>query len=236
MTDTENGTAASASRSGFGGALRSGADAVAKAHAIYTPASLRFYDLVVHGFSNLFAWRCPTSRITDLYRRHLSANHLEAAAGTGLFLDRTGDAFERLALLDINTHCLKVSARRLRRFEPECREANLLEPLTLDLAPFSSVALTYVLHCLPGGMSEKLVAVDHLKGLVEPGATLFGATILGKGVRPNLQARALLSLYNDKGVFNNFEDDLETLTLGLEDRFGQVEIERHGLVVLFAAC
>jgi hypothetical protein len=59
------------------------ADAVTKAHAIYTPASLSFYDLAVHGLSNRFAWRCPTSNILGLYRRHLSVNHLEAAVGTG---------------------------------------------------------------------------------------------------------------------------------------------------------
>ncbi|MEM7399379.1 MAG: class I SAM-dependent methyltransferase [Pseudomonadota bacterium] len=211
------------------------ADAVAKAHAIYTPTSLSFYDGVVHGLSNRLAWRCPTSKIIDLYRHHLSANHLEAGAGTGLFLDRAGKAFDRLVLLDINRHCLSVSSRRLRRFMPEWREANLLAPLELDAAPFSSVALTYVLHCLPGSMAEKLIAVDHLKPLLSERGTLFGATILGAGVRPNGPARALLSVYNKKGVFNNREDDLQTLTQGLEARFEDVQIEQQGLVALFVA-
>ena len=215
------------------------ADAVAKAQAIYTPASLLFYDFVVHGLSNWFAWRCPTSKIIDLYRRQLSANHLEAAVGTGLFLDYAGTAFDRLVLLDINPHCLKVSSHRLRRFESDCRQANLLRPLELDrdseFPPFSSVALTYALHCLPGSMAEKLVAVDHLKPLMAQGATLFGATILGKGVEPNLPARSLLGVYNGKGVFNNLEDDLQSLSQGLEDRLGQVEIEQYGIVALFTA-
>ena len=211
------------------------AGAVAKAHAIYTPTSLSFYDGVVHGLSNRLAWRCPTTRIVDLYRHHLSANHLEAGAGTGLFLDRAGKAFDRLLLLDINPHCLSASSRRLRRFKPECREANLLAPLELDVAPFSSVALTYVLHCLPGSMAEKLIAIDHLKPLLTQGGTLFGATILGAGIRPNGPARALLRVYNKNGVFNNLEDDLQTLTQGLEARFGDVQIEQQGLVALFVA-
>ena len=67
------------------------AEAIARAHAVYTPFALAFYDVIVHGLSNRFAWQCPTNRLTGLYRDNLSANHLEAGVGTGLFLDRTGD-------------------------------------------------------------------------------------------------------------------------------------------------
>ncbi len=211
------------------------AAAVARAHAVYTPVSLRFYDLLVHGLSSRVAWRCPAARLTALYKTNLSANHLEAGVGTGLFLDRADTHFDRLVLADINTHCLDRATRRLARFHPQSWQANLLAPLSPDFAPFDSVGLTFVLHCLPGAMAEKLVAVDHLKPLMNEGATLFGATILGRGVEPNPAARALLDLYNEKGVFNNRADDLETLSRGLEARFGRVEIEQHGLVALFSA-
>jgi SAM-dependent methyltransferase len=210
--------------------------AIEKAHAVYTPSMLSIYDLLVHGLSNHLAWRCPTRRIVDLYRANLSASHLEAGVGTGYFLDKTGDArLGRLVLLDINRHCLDRAAARLARFQPELHQVNLLAPLALDLAPFSSVGLTYVLHCLPGGMSEKLAAVDHLRPLMRNGAVLFGATILGRGVKPNLAARTLLDLYNAKGVFNNREDDLAALTGGLKARFDEVEIESEGCVALFRA-
>jgi hypothetical protein len=33
--------------------------AIAKAHAVYTPFMLSIYDLLAHGLSNRFAWRCP---------------------------------------------------------------------------------------------------------------------------------------------------------------------------------
>lgn len=211
------------------------AEAIAKAHAVYTPFALRFYDLAVHGLSNRFAWRCPTSRLTALYEANLSANHLEAGVGTGLFLDRAGRHFDRLVLADINTHCLDRAVGRLARFQPESCHANLLAPLPPDPAPFDSVGLTFVLHCLPGTMAEKLVAVDHLKPLMGERATLFGATILGRDDEPNPAARALLELYNAKGVFNNRADDLEGLTGGLKARFGHVEIEQQGLVALFRA-
>jgi methyltransferase family protein len=210
-------------------------DAIARAHAVYTPFALGFYDTVVHGLSNRFAWHCPTARLADLYATSLSNNHFEAGVGTGLFLDRSGTRFDRLVLADINEHCLDRAARRLARFRPELRQVNLLAPLELDLAPFDSVGLTYVLHCLPGSMAEKLVAVDHLKQLMTKNTVLFGATILGSGVQPNAAGRALLDLYNKKGVFNNRADDLESLTRGLEKRFASVEIEQHGLVALFRA-
>jgi uncharacterized protein Gcw-chp len=98
-------------------------DAIARAHAVYTPLALAFYDVVVHGLSNRFAWRCPTKRLLELYAANLSANHLEAGPGTGLFLDRAGIDFDRLVLLDINEHCLARAARRLVRFKPALRQA-----------------------------------------------------------------------------------------------------------------
>ena len=216
-----------------GGAAES--EAIARAYAVYTPFSLTFYDAIVHGLSNRFAWACPTSKILDLYRRNLSANHLEAAVGTGLFLDRAAQSFDRLTLLDINRHCLDRSARRLRRFQPKCREANLLAPLDLDPPPFTSVGLTYTLHCLPGAMADKLPVIDHLKPAMADGAVLFGASILGKAVEPNGPARALFRLYNNKGVFNNLEDDLQSLRSGLERRFSQIDLTQIGLVALFSA-
>jgi hypothetical protein len=212
------------------------AEAVAKAHAIYTPFMLSIYDSLVHGVSNHLAWRCPTRQLLDLYRANLSANHLEAGVGTGFFLDRVGGPeLKRLVLLDINRNCLARAERRLARFKPTLCEANLLAPLNLELAPFSSIGLTYVLHCLPGRMSEKLKAVDHLRPLMEDRAVLFGATILGRGIAPNWAARALLDLYNEKGVFNNREDDLRSLIDGLRERFDDVHVKMRGCVALFRA-
>ena len=211
-------------------------DAIARAHAIYTPSMLSIYDLLVHVLSNHLAWRCPTRRLLDLYRANLSLNHLEAGVGTGFFLDRAGErTFKRLVLLDINRHCLDRAAQRLARFTPVLRQANLLAPIKPPLQPFASVGVTYVLHCLPGRMGEKVACLDNLRFAMGGRAVLFGATILGRGIAPNAAARALLDLYNSKGVFNNREDDFETLSDGLRRRFAKVEIERQGCVALFRA-
>jgi hypothetical protein len=219
-----------------GDGTRGDADAIAKAHAIYTPGMLSFYDLLVHGLSNRFAWRCPTETLIELYRDNLSGNHLEAGIGTGFFIDRSGRTrFDRLVLLDINRHCLEVAGRRLARFKPELVQASLFDPLPRLGAPFDSLGLTYVLHCLPGTMTEKLAVLDRLLPVMTERAALFGATILGRGVAPNFAARRLLRLYNDRGVFNNLADDQAALEAGLRKRFGEVEIARRGLVALFRA-
>ena len=215
--------------------VKEDAASIARAHAIYTPFALSFYDTLVHGLSNRLAWGCPTSKLIDLYRHNLSLDHLEAAVGTGFFIDHAACTFDRLVLLDINTNCLDRAAKRLHRFRPECLQANLLSPLPYDCAPFRSVGLTYALHCLPGSMTEKLKAVDHLMPVMGTDAVLFGATILGAGVHPNGPARVLLNVYNKKGVFNNRADDLQALTEGLNRRFEHVEIAQHGLVALFRA-
>jgi hypothetical protein len=215
-------------------------EAVAKAHAIYTPRALALYDAAVHGLSNRLAWRCPTARLLQLYADNLSGNHLEAGVGTGFFIDRAARAaFERLVLLDVNAHCLAVAAGRLERFAPAPWQASLFAPLGdargRDLAPFRSIGLTYVLHCLPGSMMEKLAVVDHLRALMAPGAVLFGATILGRDIAPNGAARTLLALYNRKGMFNNREDDRDSLEQGLRRRFDAVAIEIQGCVAIFRA-
>jgi len=211
-------------------------NAVARAHAVYTPFTLSIYDTLVHGLSNRFAWRCPARRLIELYRDNLSSHHLEAGVGTGFLLDRAATAqLRRLVLLDANRNCLDRAGRRLARFKPELYQVDLLAPLAPGLAPVTSVGLTYVLHCLPGRMDEKLTAVDNLRPLMREGATLFGATILGRGIAPNRAAAALLDLYNARGVFNNRDDDLAALSDGLRQRFADVAIAQEGCVALFRA-
>ncbi len=138
-------------------------------------------------------------------------------------------------MLDINRHCLDLAARRLARFKPELVQASLFDPLPGMGQPFDSVGLTYVLHCLPGTMTEKLTVLDRLLPVMADRAVLFGATILGRGVAPNFAARHLFRLYNAKGVFNNLADDQTALEAGLRTRFGEVKITSRGLVALFRA-
>ena len=70
------------------------------------------------------------------------------------------------------------------RYSPTCHVANIFEPLELlDGGKFDSIGLNYVLHCLPGTMRDKLLAVRQLAELLTPGGVLFGATLLHDALR-----------------------------------------------------
>ncbi|HET6520842.1 MAG TPA: class I SAM-dependent methyltransferase [Geminicoccaceae bacterium] len=206
-------------------------------YAVFTPRTLAFYDLVVHGLSNHLAWRCPTRYLVAHYERHVSANHLDVGVGTGLLLDRCRFPARspRLALLDANPHCLAAAARRLARHRPEVHRADVLAPLRLGVPPFDSIGLSYVLHCLPGPMPAKAAALDHLLPLLKPGGVLFGATLLGRGVPRGRLARHLMAAYNARGFFANAEDDPEGLRTALRERFPESAVRVIGCAALFAA-
>lgn len=205
--------------------------------AIYSRAALSVYDIYVLGFSNKFAWRCPSQNLLAHYNAHVSDNHLDIGVGTGYFLDKCHfpSSTPRLVLLDLNSNSLEATANRLKRYQPETIQANILEPLP-PLAPgFDSVGLNYLLHCLPGTMVEKATVFDRLQTVVNPGGVVFGSTILGQGVRHNLLGRRLMALYNSKGIFGNTQDTAEGLREALERNFAEVDIELVGCVAKFVA-
>jgi hypothetical protein len=92
---------------------------------------------------------------------------LRTCVGTGYFLDRScfPDPEPRLALLDLNRHCLKHTEARSARHAPEVYRANALAPIELGVRCFDSIAINYVLHCMPGSLPEKEIAFANLKPL-----------------------------------------------------------------------
>lgn len=209
---------------------------VDRAHRVYTPAKLAFYDWWVLGVSNRWFWKCPTEKLIGLYRTRLTRNHLEVGAGTGYFPAQTFAVGGRLALLDINRHCLDRASKRLAAHRPEIYQENVLEPIPLKIAPFDSIALNYLFHCLPGPLEEKAAAViDHLLPLLAPGGTIFGSTLLGKDIQRPWLSRPLMARYNRSGVFSNREDSLGGLMEVLSTRFKTFNVEVHGCAVLFWA-
>jgi hypothetical protein len=204
---------------------------------IYNPVTLALYDIVVLGVSNRLIWRCPTPRILQLYNQHVTDNHLDVGVGTGWYLDhcRFPGPRVRLGLLDLNENSLNTASARLRRYRPDVYRADALRPFLFETAPFGSVSLTYLLHCLPGSMSEKARVFDHLCPLLLPGAVVLGATLLSGGVRRTRAARALMRLYNSKGIFSNEADSLNPLRQELKRRFKHVDVDVVGCAALFAA-
>jgi SAM-dependent methyltransferase len=207
--------------------------------AQYTPRFLaHVYDPLVVRFANRIGWRCPSSVIRRHYDEHVGAVHLDVGPGTGWFLDRCRFPTDapQITLLDVNEDVLAAAAKTLRRYQPRRHQANVLEPI-VDLEPEShdSAALAHVLHCLPGSMTDKACALDHVKTLVRPGGTVFGSTVLSEGVAHNRFSRSYNDYLNEIGVFSNRGDRLDALDEALALRFERYDLVVVGTVALFAA-
>ena len=211
-------------------------DEVAAGHAFYTRRSLAIYDAMILGYFSRLAWRCPAARIRAHYDEHASANHLDVGPGTGYFLDhcRWPSPTPRLALLDANAACLDHASKRLARFQPERHQASVLDPVEVDVPRFDSVGMNYLLHCLPGTIRSKGVVLANLAPLCEPGATVFGATLLSGGVRRNWFARQVMARNNRVGIFSNEHDDLDGLQTMLGEHLTDVRVDVVGCVGVFS--
>jgi 2-polyprenyl-3-methyl-5-hydroxy-6-metoxy-1,4-benzoquinol methylase len=204
--------------------------------AAYSKRTLVFYDLFVLWISNRFWWKCPTQRLEDHYNKHITANHLDVGVGSGYFLDRCKfpSSAPHITLMDLNSDSLDFASKRIVRYKPMMYHRNVLEPIVVDGERFDSVGINYLLHCIPGTIESKSVAFDHLKALMNPGAVIFGATLLQGGVTRSWLAKHLMNLYNRNGIFSNQADHLEGLTKELRKRFKEVSVEVIGCVALFS--
>lgn len=205
----------------------------------YTPNLLRTYDAVVLGFSNRFLWRCPSRELLAHYDEHVGARHLDIGPGTGWFLDRCRFPVERpqITLIDGNPAPLAHTARRIARYQPTTVCADILEPVALNAATYDSIALNYVLHCLPGTVSRKVAALGQLTRSLAPDGVVFGATILadGDGITHTRTSRRLMLAYNKRGIFGNTLDTRAALEDALAAHFADHKIRTRGAVVLFTA-
>lgn len=205
-------------------------------HQIYSQRTLPFYDLVVHGISNRWFWNCPTERLQRWFDQHVTENHLDVGVGTGFFLDRSKrqDAWRRIGLLDANPACLNAAANRISRHQPEVIQADLSESFHDRAAPFQSVSLMYVLHCLPGELDFRRSVLQHCSQALLPGGCLFGATILGIPQPNGWLGKRVMAAYNRKGVFGNANDTIDSLQQVLSGEFDEVVIEQLGSVAMFS--
>jgi SAM-dependent methyltransferase len=201
----------------------------------YTPFLLAIYDPWVLGFMAPAVWRSPTPPVVERYRRHLGRRHLDVGPGTGYFLEKAAPPAETvITLLDPNPNVLRRCARRLAAMRPTTIEADVMKPLPVA-GRFDSAALSFVLHCLRGPMSNKAVAIRNLANVLEPDGVLFGGTVLGITERHSLPARAVLRAFNSHGDFDNLRDTADGLRGILEESFRTVEVDVIGSIALFTA-
>jgi len=210
---------------------------VAAGQAVYTRRTLSFYDFFVLGVSNRFVWKCPTPALLAHFDRHVTTNHLDVGVGSGWFLDhcRFPGPEPRVGLIDLNFTALGYALARVARYRPAGWRYNVLDPIDFDQPGFDSISVNYLLHCLPGDIASKARVFDNLRPLMNPGAVLFGSTLLHAGVTRGWAARRLMSIYNARGIFGNTGDDLEGLRRALTTRFREVSVAVIGCAALFSA-
>lgn len=198
---------------------------------------LPLYDVVVTRYMLPRIWRCPKERIIDMYNERVRAHHLDVGVATGYLIDRCRFPTEspEIMLMDLNPNSLAYAARRLRRYAPGTHRANIIEPWGLPVGSFESVAMSNVLHCVPGTLREKRVAFEHAREVLAPGGNLFGATVLGVEADHSKRSRKALERLNRQGAFSNLDDRREDLEAGLAETFPSYEVEVEGVLALFTA-
>lgn len=203
----------------------------------YTRPVLAWYDLFVLGFVCPVVWRCHRSVMVKAYDSNVGAHHLDLGPGTGFFLDRCHFPTDRprIALVDLNQGVLDRAAGRVARYRPVVYRRDVLQPLDLGPELFDSVAMNFLLHCLPGGMAHKATVIDHVLPYLRPQGRVFGSTVLAHGVQHGpLAGRALESLNKDE-TLHNADDTLDQLDAELARRFTDYRLTSRGSVAFFEA-
>lgn len=201
----------------------------------YTQSFLRIYDTLVLRVFCPLVWRCSAEELVAQYEECVGARHLDVGPGTGTLLAWADlPAGTHITLADPNPNVLAHATRRLDDQSTVAVEADVLKPLP-ELGPFDSIAISNVLHCLPGPMEARRPAVSNLSGVLAKGGVLFGSTLLGsRDVHTRLSYAAMRSNVK-KGFFDNLTDTEDGLRSLLGESFNHVDIELVGSMALFRA-
>ena len=210
-------------------------DPAYRGQADYTGAMLRLYDPLVLGPISRYVWRAPADLGVEMYRRNVRPNHLDVGPGTGYFIDHARlPAGSRVTIVDPNPNVLRHVSRRLRDLDVTAVEADVLKPLPVS-GPFGSAGLNAVLHCLPGPIDRKALAIENIAHVLAPEATLFGVTVLGRSARHTRAGRAMLAAFNRRGTFDNLDDTDDGIAEILRKSFDEVTVETLGGLAIFTA-
>jgi SAM-dependent methyltransferase len=204
--------------------------------AVYSPFTLTFYDIWVLGLSNSFAWYCPTKTVQlPFFQVFMGQRHLDIGPGTGYYL-ANADIPEKtqMTLMDLNAHSLSYAKQRLGRAETQVVQADVTQPLPLT-GTYDSISTFFLIHCLPGPLERKMVLFTNLKPHLAENGTIYGTTILGKGVKHNWFGTILMNIYNRRGIFSNWDDGEVEIREALCKEYGKVETSVIGRVLMFSA-
>lgn len=204
--------------------------------ALYTPFTLSLYDSWVLGLSNSYAWNCPTRSVQlPFFRQFIGLRHLDIGPGTGYYLANADiSEMAQVTLIDLNPHSLNAAKHRLNRASTQTIQADVTRPLPLD-GVYDSISTFFLVHCLPGPLERKMALFTDLKPHLAENGTVYGTTILGKGVKHNIFGRILMNIYNRRGIFSNWDDGEKEIREALSKDYKKVETKVIGRVLLFSA-
>ena len=210
-------------------------DPAYKGQADYTALLLNLYDPIVLGVVAGLVWRVPPEPLLENYRRNIRDGHLDVGPGTGYCIERSGlPDGSNVTILDPNPNVLRHTARKLARFDVTAVEADVLKPLPVDRS-FDSAGMNMVIHCLPGPMSRKAIAIRNIADVLTPTGMLFGATILGRSGDHTWLGHRVLTAFNRRGAFDNLDDSEAGLREILEASFEHVDIQIVRSAAIFQA-
>jgi Methyltransferase domain len=204
----------------------------------YTKLGLRVYDRLVMYLLLKHVWGCNPGDLVNHYREHVTFNHADIGVGTGYCLDRCGfdSPDPRLVLIDLQSNCLEFTARRLARYRPRTYVRDVLRPIRdIADAPFDSIALGGVIHCLAGDLNQKSRVFDTLSMLAKSGTKIFGYSLVSDDVPRRARSRAVHRLLNWLRVVDNANDRLSDLKHELSTRFVDCRVRPIGCMALFSA-
>jgi hypothetical protein len=137
--------------------------------------------------------------------------------------------------MDLNANSLRAASKRLIRYKPGVYQRNVLEPFDINTPAFDSIGMMNLLHCLPGNLKTKAIVFEHAKAVMNPGAVVFGSTILYEGVKRTARATLAMKYSNKKGWMANLNDGLEDLRESLQHSFPDISVKVIGCEALFWA-
>jgi SAM-dependent methyltransferase len=204
--------------------------------AVYSNLLLSVYDIEVLIFELQYIFKCPLQKVVKFFNENVSGIHLDVGVGTGYFLDKCNFPVENpiIHLMDLNSNTLRKTSKRLKRYEPVPHQCNVLEPIQEDLPMFDSISAVNFLHCLPGTMLDKEIAIKNLKPFLREGGVFFGVTVLGQGVDVGILYRIANSIYNKKSIFSNLNDNVSDLEVILKNHFRRYSLQTVGSVAFFS--
>jgi hypothetical protein len=137
--------------------------------------------------------------------------------------------------MDSSANPLAAASKRLFRYRPEVYQRDVSKQFGINTKLFDSIGMMNLLHCVPGDLKTKAVVFEHAKEVMNPGAVIFGSTILFKRVKRNTLATLAIKYYNKNGSMCNMNDSLEDLQESLRNNFSDSTVKVIGCEALFWA-